>query len=196
MYMSVYACMCMYPQSSGEKIVKYEMSYCMYVACMLHVLYAFNLKRASSWLGRWPLGRCGPAHTGTGTVAATPLSKNVCYLQPVDQWLTRSHGRRVNQILKMRVVTNTGVVRVMERPDTCFPRGTCNRDGRPAPCSTSSESTRGPWSGQLTTLRWRGRRFEKNKILRFELETWNMCCTDSSTTAPQTVSRTASMVPC
>ena len=34
--------------------------------------------------------------------------------------------------------------------------------GPAAPCSTS---TRGPWSGPLTTRRWRGRRSEKNKFL-------------------------------
>ena len=32
----VYVCMCMYPQSFGGKIAKYEMSYRMYVACMLY----------------------------------------------------------------------------------------------------------------------------------------------------------------
>jgi hypothetical protein len=36
MYLSVYACMCMYPQSFGEKNVKYEMSYSMYVACVFN----------------------------------------------------------------------------------------------------------------------------------------------------------------
>ena len=37
MYMSLFACMCMYPQWFGKNIVRYEMWYCMYVACILYV---------------------------------------------------------------------------------------------------------------------------------------------------------------
>ena len=52
--------------------------------------------------------------------------------------------------------------------------------GPAAPCSTS---TRGPWSGPLTTSRWRGRSFEKNKIFwSCELE----MCAAQTLPAPRT----------
>ena len=50
MYVSVFACMCMYPQWFGKKIVKNEMSYCMYVACMLYVcIMMIQVGRARPW---------------------------------------------------------------------------------------------------------------------------------------------------
>ncbi len=49
----------MYPQSVGGKIIKYEMSYRMYVACMLYVFYVFRL-------GLSPTVTVNPSQAGSG----------------------------------------------------------------------------------------------------------------------------------
>ena len=72
--------------------------------------------------------------------------------------------------------------------DACFSRGICYSDWRQGPAAPCSTTTRGPWSGLLTTQRWRGRCFEKNKIFSScELE----MCAAQTLTAPWRVAQIA-----